>query len=139
MVIGHQTCTWLLLDAAQNDLADDRAAWGETKYSDGKMAFRRFLCAYFGAESGCAAKGMNINPIGSLPDGAKVLKARWSRPGEGKSGGLRLVLAVYCEKRIIVVCRAYVRREAPASAEVLASAAGAPALAAEHLAKRTDR
>jgi hypothetical protein len=106
------TIKWFVTVKGQADIADIRAVLGEESYTDGTNALRALLCDYF--ETGaCIAKGVSVSPLGTNSRGGKVLKVRWILPGRGKSGGLRICFAAYCERRVVVLCRAFLRKDEP--------------------------
>lgn len=77
-------------------------------------SLRLFICSYFNAHDDCSEKlGKSISPVAGAPNEGKGLKVRWNLPGEGKSGGLRLAIVAYCERRTVVVCEAFRRRSNP--------------------------
>jgi len=77
-----------------------------------KQAIKTFLCAYFSTHGDCRNRqGNSIVPIMATPKGGKVLKMRWAFPGCGKSGGLRLVVVAYCDKRRVVIAEGVARRD----------------------------
>ena len=57
--------------------------------------------------------------------GGKCIKVRWGLPGQGKSGGLRLAIVVYCERRHVKICGAWKRRSDPSDAEFTEATKGA--------------
>jgi len=46
------------------------------------------------------------------------MKVRWGLPGYGKSGSLRLILVVHCEKKEVIVAGAFWRRDDPSDDDV---------------------
>jgi hypothetical protein len=61
---------------------------------------------------------MGISPIGATRLGGQAFKVRWAYPGQGKRGGLRLVVLAYCEQRRVVVAGAWFRKDDPSAADV---------------------
>jgi hypothetical protein len=47
-----------------------------------------------------------------------VLKVRWGLAGEGKSGGLRLIVVAYCDEKKVVIAEALQRRDDPGAGEI---------------------
>ena len=103
---------WVVTEAAHADIGEVRALRGEEGYRVDVYDLRALLAGYFDATSGCNSKmGKTVCPIGATSAGGKVLKVRWKYPGSGKSGGLRLCFAVFCELRLVVLCHASIRRD----------------------------
>lgn len=76
------------------------------------------MSGYFSGDEGCTTRqGKTISPLGATSDGGKLLKVRWMMPGCGKSGGLRFAFVAYCERRTVVLCRGWVRKEDPDDAD----------------------
>lgn len=108
--------TWIVTESAREDVASIRETLGEGAYFTSTLALQRLMCGYF-SSSGCRSKGVGISPMGSSDDGGKILKVRWAVPGCGKSGGLRMGFVAYCDRRVVVLCRAYLRRNDPSDGE----------------------
>lgn len=103
---------WVVTEAAHAELVEVRELRGEAGYWLDVHDLRELLAGYFYATPGCNAKlGKTISPIGATGAGGKVLKIRWGYPGCGKSGGLRLCVAAFCEQRLVVLCHASMRRD----------------------------
>ena len=103
---------WVVSDSARADIADVRELRGEDGYKIDVYDLRMLLRGYFEATPGCSIKlGKSICPLGGTTSGGKVLKVRWKYPGGGKSGGLRLCVAAFCDDRLVVVCHASMRRD----------------------------
>ncbi|HEX4382081.1 MAG TPA: hypothetical protein VH083_04005 [Myxococcales bacterium] len=60
-------------------------------------------------------QGSSISPMKSSATaaGGKRLKVRWAMPGSGKSGGLRLAVAVYCKEKHVKIAGAWLRTDNP--------------------------
>lgn len=111
-VVVRGEITWLVHETGAADVKDIREALGD-EYDADVIRLRDLLCSYFSADEGCVSKlGKSISPVGRTTDGGKILKVRWTTPGSGKSGGLRLCFVVYCDARTVVLCRGWVRKEA---------------------------
>lgn len=103
---------WSVLSSAEGvwqvrKLMDDKV------YEQNKEALKIFLCQYFSTGPCIQKQGKSIIPIGSTPRGGKILKVRWALPGQGKSGGLRLVVVAYCKEKRVVVAEAFLRNTDP--------------------------
>lgn len=119
---------WHISEEAHLDLAPDREAMGEQAYAEERKAIQEFLCGYFNSVGSCDKKmNKSISPMGTNGDGGKVLKVRWGRRGQGKSGGWRCVFVVYCDRRKVVLCRALLRDGDPTKADVAEASALAAA------------
>jgi hypothetical protein len=119
--VDPNSITWKLTGQARVDVAEDRAALGEEEYLRDRDRMRIHLCDYFNGAA-CVSKAGNISPIGKNSAGGKILKMRWGRPGCGKSGGIRLCIVAFCSERIVVLCRAFLRKDDPDDREFLAAA-----------------
>ena len=116
-VVSRREITWILTEEASEDIAEIREVLGEAYMADVAL-LRDMLCGYFSGDDGCTtAQGKSIRPIGATSDGGKLLKVRWMVPGAGKSGGLRYAFVVYCERRTVVLCRGWVRKDEPDDAD----------------------
>jgi hypothetical protein len=96
-------------------LAEVRTAYADGAFRDAKNALKKFLCSYFSVGDCNVAQGKAICPIGATSGGGKILKVRWGVPGCGKSGGLRLCVVVYCDRRRVVIAEAFARSDDPPS------------------------
>ena len=92
---------WEVLDTP--GIAEARAAFSKPEFAASRASLKKFLCGYFSSGDCNTAQGKAIRPIGATPEGGKILKARRVLPGEGKRGGLRLAVVVYCEQRRVVI------------------------------------
>lgn len=117
---------WKIDPEARRRLEPIRRKLGEASYERQRRALRAFLCGYFVSTTCIEKQGESINPIGSTPAGGKILKVRWGLPGQGKSGGLRLVWVAYCQRRETVLAGVFQRRENPSNEEILGSAESHP-------------
>jgi hypothetical protein len=105
--------TWFVTKQAARDVQDVREALGDGYKAD-VAALQETLFLYFSGDEGCTtAQGKSICPMGATSDGGKRLKVRWMIPGGGKSGGLRLLFVAYCDRRKVVLCGGWVRKEDP--------------------------
>lgn len=83
---------------------DKQPAGFHTHYADIKAGFKESVCAYINAEPRCLHSGFGFFPLSSPIENAKLIKARVSAPGRGKSGSLRIEFLAFCkEKRIKLV------------------------------------
>ena len=103
--------TWIVADTAAGIL-QLKQSMSDEDYAASKRALQHFLCDYF-SSGNCDSHGANISPIGATPKGGKRFKVRWGYPGRGKSGSLRLCIAVYCDERRVVIAQAFWRNENP--------------------------
>jgi hypothetical protein len=108
--------TWIVRPRASRDIAPFRKMMGEESYELDKQALQIWLCDYFNGGPCISSRGQ-ISPIGSTSDDGKALKARWAYPGSGKSGGLRLAIAAYCNERRVEVAACWMRKEEPSDME----------------------
>jgi hypothetical protein len=53
------------------------------------------------------------------------LKVRWNRPGQGKSGALRLIVLAFCETRHVHIADAALRSDDPSKEEAASAVAHA--------------
>lgn len=113
---------WIVQPRAKPVLDVVRAQFpSEADYLEDKRELQDFLCAYF-SDIGCHVKlGDGISPIGGTARGGQVLKVRWNRPGQGKSGALRLIVVGYCDALEVRIAGAYLRAR-PATANEIAEA-----------------
>lgn len=103
-VVTPAEIAWEICTGASIFQGELEALYGRAWVVEQKAAFRTFMCAYFNAEGGCAVKcGKSVSPVGGAPDGGKRLKVRWSFPGCGKSGGLRILVVARCEERRVLI------------------------------------
>jgi hypothetical protein len=103
-------------------MAEARSAFSRENYNDSKNSLKRFLCHYF-SNGDCNRKlGKAVCPVGATPRGGKILKVRWALPGSGKSGGLRLLVVVFCNSRPVVIAEAFVRSDDPPLGDFLDAA-----------------
>ncbi len=90
-------------------------------YGEQKQALKEFLCSYFSATTCDRQQGNSISPVAATGAGGKVLKVRWGLPGQGKSGGLRLVIVAYCDERRVVIAQASLRKDGLSDEQIEAS------------------
>jgi hypothetical protein len=129
MTVLPTAVTWILSRECADDIRRIRFALGDD-YAHNVSQQRQMLCDYFSGDAGCSARGgSSISTLGSACGTGKLLKMRWTLPGSGKSGGLRFAIVAFCDDMKVVLCRAWVRKDDPSSADF--DAAGD--LAAEYL------
>jgi hypothetical protein len=96
--------TWIVRKDATG-LEEIRNELGAEEYDKQKLALQKFLCDYFSTGACISKLGASISPVSGAPKGGKALKVRWGLPGSGKSGGIRLIVVVFCaEKKAVVTC-----------------------------------
>lgn len=118
---ANEEIRWYVTKAAKAQVADVRKMRGEVDYFADVRNLQTFLAGYFDSSNRCSSKlGKSIAPVGAVGNG-KVLKVRWTYPGAGKSGGLRLCFVAYCDDRKVVLCHASLRRDVNAD-ELIRSA-----------------
>lgn len=121
MTVSSSSISWIVLKKAAAELDAVRREYAsEEDYAADRDALRDVLCHYFSTAE-CKSQMNNISPIGATKKGAKILKMRWARPGQGKSGGMRLIFAAYCDELRVKLAYAYVRRDAPGDDEINAA------------------
>jgi len=108
---------WTVSESAAK-IKDLKEELGDKEYDAHKKAIQNFLCAYFSTGSCNTSQGDSINPLGASTKGGKILKVRWALPGAGKSGGLRIIVVVYCDEKKVVLAEAFKRRTDPTPEEV---------------------
>ena len=89
---------------------------GEDGYQESKEALQDTLCDYFNGGN-CDYKGLQISPMGGTKAGGKCFKVRWSLPGGGKSGGLRIAVVAYCAAKSVTIAKMWVRKDEPSDGE----------------------
>jgi len=109
--------TWRIVGQARATLAEVRGSLGNDGYAADRDSLKRWLCKY-ASTTGCRSRTMGISPIGATRSGGHVFKVRWNYPGQGKRGGLRLIVIAYCERRRVLVAGAWFRKDNPTDAEV---------------------
>jgi len=102
--------TWMVSSGARSEISSLPAVV-QQGYDAMVSALRDQICAYINARQQCDAKGYGIAPKGGA-DGGKLLKVRQAIPGGGKSGGLRVLMVAYCDRRLVKVTGATLRRDA---------------------------
>lgn len=107
--------TWTVLPTASG-LSQVRDRLGEALYEEQRKALQLFLCEYFATGHCDTKQGASISPLGATPAGGKILKVRWGLPGQGKSGGLRLCVVVYCDEMRVTLAEAFARKDNPSDA-----------------------
>lgn len=113
---------WIVLPSARAvlDKVRDEFASNEA-YLEDRRALQDYLCEYF-SDIGCQTSlGNSVSPVGATGLGGKILKVRWNRPGQGKSGALRLIVVAYCDDLEVRIALANLRAK-PASDEDVADA-----------------
>lgn len=116
-IVLRREITWIVTEEGHADIADIREALGDGYKAD-VASLQDMMAGYFSGDEGCTTKqGKSISPLGATSDGGKLLKVRWMMPGCGKSGGLRFALVAYCERRTVILCRGWVRKEDPDDAD----------------------
>jgi len=106
--------TWKYTSRAQDDIAEVRAEMGYAEYRADIRRLRLYLCAYFNGDDGCMrGLGKSVRCLGATAKGGKKLKVRWATPNCGKSGGLRIAVTAFCDERLVVLTRMWVRKDDP--------------------------
>lgn len=117
MTVLPTAVTWYLSRQCADDIKHIKAALG-AGYAQSRAKMREMLCDYFSGDAGCSARGgSSISTLGSACGTGKLLKVRWLLPGSGKSGGLRFAVVAFCDEMKVVLCRAWVRKDDPSSAD----------------------
>ena len=119
--IETHTLTWKVGASADGPAGNLKKSIGETLYKASKAALQRFLCDYFRTSDLCnVPQGASITPLGGGTNGYKRLKVRWSLPGSGKSGSLRLGVSVKCKERTVLISSLRHRPSNPSASEMTA-------------------
>lgn len=105
--------TWTTVDAT--GLRSARARFSPEEYEQVKANLQLLLCAYFSMGNCSTSMGETISPMGLSGRGGKILKVRCGIPGQGRSGGLRLAIVVYCQQLRVVVAEAFMRNTNPST------------------------
>ncbi len=119
-MVAPNEITWKLSPEVVKGVAPIRKTLGEDGYANDKRAFQIFMCNYFnGDHGGCSREqGNSIRPVAYPTEaGWKCLKVRWAYPGSGRSGGLRLAVAVRCDELKVNLVGVWVRSTDPGAAE----------------------
>lgn len=103
--------TWELSTAAWKFVREQPPTFQE-HYADIKEAFKVVVCEYINSAGRCDQKALGFSPMGGTADGGELLKVRRPVPGAGKSGGLRVYVAVCCSVKRVLVVDAVMRRDA---------------------------
>jgi len=123
MTVVPAAVTWFVSEHCADDIKRIKVALGDN-YTHNVAKLREMLCDYFSGDAGCSAPmGSSISTLGSACRTGKLLKVRWTIPGGGKSGGLRFAIVAFCDSMKVVLCRAWIRKDEPSSADF--DAAGA--------------
>ena len=112
--IHRHEITWVLTPRAQKELK--ALDLSPALYERNKLNMQLALCEYFNGND-CLRKSANIAPVKTALPNCKGLKMRWMLPGHGKSGGLRLAIAAYCDERRVVLCASFARKDDPGDSE----------------------
>lgn len=102
--------TWRLSENA-NSLREIQSSYPDGWLQQQVDSLKWAMCEYFSVGDCNSKQGKSISPMGLTQDGGKILKVRWLLPGKGKSGGLRLCVVVYCDRREVVVADGWVRKD----------------------------
>lgn len=124
MTIEVSDISWKVAPVARAEIDQDIVdKYGEDVYfNDLVPAFKNQVTAYIQVHERCDRKiGRTITPLGRTAAGGKLFKARLGMPGEGKSGGLRIHLALHCEDRECHVLMAQRRRDTSQADQNVAS------------------
>jgi hypothetical protein len=106
--------TWIVTPYASKHVEQLRADFTDDWYWDAVADFTETLCAYFNADGACQRKqGRAISPMGCTLPNAKALKIRVAEPGGGQSGGLRVIVTVFCDRREVHVKSVRRKRSSP--------------------------
>lgn len=101
--------TWRLGDDA-NNLRKIQADYREGWLTEQLASIKLLLCDYFSSGKCDSKQGKTISPMGATKNGGKILKVRWTVPGQGKSGGLRLCIVVFCEEMEVIAAEGWLRK-----------------------------
>jgi hypothetical protein len=123
-VAPHQV-EWRVGEWARPALDEVKGLCGPQDYEWHKNGLKELLCAYFSGV-GCTKKlGKSISPVGATANGERALKVRWALPGQGKSGGLRLLVTTDCSRRRVRIAHAFFKADDPSDWTALARTVGA--------------
>lgn len=113
-MVDPATVVWEQCSGARPELRIVQDQLGEQSYLEWLEELKAFLCAYFSSERPCVQKqGKSISPVASGVKNGKGLKVRFGFPGCGKSGGLRLAVLAFCERRVVKIAGAWRRKDDP--------------------------
>lgn len=113
-MVSVEEVTWETCVAARSELQVVESLLGADRYREWSTELKSFLCSYFSADRPCTQKqGKSISPVASGVREGKGLKVRFGFPGCGKSGGLRLAVLAFCERRVVKIAGAWRRKEDP--------------------------
>lgn len=113
-MLEPEDITWIVTPYASKHVETLRADFGEGWYWDAVDSFKQSLCDYFNADGACLLKQAgSISPIGCTLPNAKALKVRAAEPGGGQSGGLRVIVTVFCDRREVHVKSVRRKRSSP--------------------------
>ena len=118
-MVSRDEITWEVLRHARQEFDALRQALGPKEYEREKSALKDYLCGYFSSGTCRHKQGNQISPMPSTltGKGGRCLKVRWGLPGKGKSGGLRLAIVVYCERKHVKLCGAWRRNTDPSDTD----------------------
>lgn len=118
-MVSKSEIKWELLKHASQELGAVRKLLGEDAYEAEKAALKDYLCNYFNSGTCRHKQGSQISPMPSTltGQGGRCLKVRWGLPGKGKSGGLRLAVVAYCDRKHVKLCGAWRRSADPTDSD----------------------
>ena len=124
MSLSEDDVRWMVAAPTYLELQEGVIAQvGERAYHEELVPdLRRLVLAYIDVHDRCDGTiGKTFRPLGATKTGGKLFKVRLGVPGQGKSGGLRVLLALHCEDRECRVLLARWRRDASNRDEELAA------------------
>lgn len=117
---------WEIHGTAAETNSKVREQLGSAEHAEYKRGLQQYLVNYFNSDHrSCSIRvGDGICPVGlsDYTGRGKCLKVRWPLPGAGKSGGLRLLVIVYCNDKRVKIVGAWARKTEPAIADLEAAA-----------------
>lgn len=100
-------------------MAPIRTTLGQAAYNELRNDFKTLICGYLETDPTCTSKlGNTISPVGfPTQPGWKCLKVRWAPPGQGKSGGYRMAVAIHLDQGKVNVLQLWPRSSNPGNAQ----------------------
>jgi hypothetical protein len=115
VIVRRSSILWKVAPPALKEIKPIRKEIGETNYNQNRIEFQILMTNYFSTGI-CQNKSMGISPLGfEIEAGWKPMKVRVGYFGSGKSGGLRLAVAVNCKEQKVNIVNAWRRKNDPST------------------------
>lgn len=99
----HQHIRWEISRDTRDEIFDLLPPEAQNCYPAMVLGMKERICGYINAHNQCDGKTKGVSVLEGCDGGGKVMKVRCAVPGRGASRSLRVIMAIFCDgKRVLV-------------------------------------